>query len=218
MDFYLTEKMTGNSIALSMLPEQLDHKSEASFERYNIIKVGPVEVHNGNELSSFSWSGRLPKRNMKGMAFVKEWHWQPPEQLERIIRGWQESGTILNFMVTETNINYDVTVREFNISLKGENFWDYSIELAEHKDLKIYTVQEAASKRISGNTRIMSNVTYAREKQISYTIKQGDTLWNLAKRYLGNGALYTKIYELNRDVIGVDPSILRVGMVITLPV
>lgn len=218
MDFYLTEKLTGNGIALSMLPEQLEHKSGASFERYNIIKTGPVEVHNGNELSVFSWSGKLPKRSMKEMVFVKEWYWEPPEQIERIIRGWQESGTIINFMVTETNINYDVKVREFDISLKGENFWDYSIELAEHKELRIYTVQEAANRKMTGKKRIMSNAAFAREKQISYTIKQGDTLWSLARRYLGNGALYTEIYELNRDVIGTDPSILQTGTVITLPV
>lgn len=218
MDFYLTEKLTGNRLPLSMLPEQLEHKSGASFERYNIIKIGPIEVHNGNELSTFTWSGKLPKRSMKGMSFVKEWYWQPPEQVERIIRGWQEFGTILNFMVTETNINYDVKIRDFDIILKGENFWNYNIELAEHKDLRIYTVQEAANRKMSGKTRIMSNAAFSREKQISYTIKQGDTLWNLAKRYLGNGALYTKIYDLNRDVIGTDPSILRAGTVITLPV
>lgn len=218
MDFYLTEKLTGNRLPLSMLPEHLEHKSGASFERYNIIKIGPVEVHNGNELSKFSWGGKLPKRSMKGMSFVKEWYWYPPEQVERLIRGWQESGAILNFMVTETNINYDVTIREFNINLKGENFWDYSIELAEHKDLRIYTVQEAANRKMAGKARIMSNAAFAREKQISYTIKKGDTLWNLAKRYLGNGALYTKIYELNRDVIGPDPLNLQAGIVVTLPV
>lgn len=218
MDVYLTEKLTGSGIALSMLPEQIEHKSGASFQRYNIINIGPVEVHNGNELQEFSWNGQLPKRSMILMAFVRAWHWQPPEQIERIIRGWEENGTILNFMVTETNINHDVKIREFDITLKGENFWNYSIELAEHKELKIYTVQEMAKRKTSSKTRAMSNVTYAREMQISYTIKTGDTLWNLAKRYLGDGAQYTRLYELNRDVIGNDPSILVAGTVITLPV
>lgn len=218
MDFYLTEKLTGSGIALSMLPEQIEHKSSASFQRYNIINTGPVEVHNGNELQVFSWNGQLPKRSMIRMVFVRAWHWQPPEQIERVIRGWEENGAILNLMVTETNINHDVKIREFDITLKGENFWNYSIELAEHKDLKIYTVQEMAGRKTAGKARIMSNVTYAREKQISYTIKPGDTLWNLARRYLGDGAKYSKIYELNRDVIGTDPSILTAGAVITIPV
>ncbi len=218
MDFYLTEKLTGGGIALSMLPEQLTHKSSAEFERYNIINTGPVEVHNGNGLQTFSWNGQLPGRSVKGMAFVKEWHWQPPEQIERMIRGWEESSTILCFMVTETNINHDVVVRDFDITLKGTNYWNYSIELAEHRDLRIYTVQEAVNRKTSGRTRTMSNVAYAREKQISYVLKPGDTLWNLAKRYFGNGEQYVRIYEINKDVIGSDPAILRSGTVITLPV
>lgn len=218
MDFYLIEKMTGNGIALSMLPEQITHKSSSTVQRYNIINIGPIEVPNGNELQTFSWSGQLPKRNMKAKSFVKEWHWQSPEQIERIIRGWQEKGAIINFMVTETNINHDVTIRDFDVTLKGANFWDYSIDLIEHKDLKIYTVQEMSNRKKASKTRNMSNVTYSREKQITYIVKKGDTLWNLAKRYLGDGALYTKIHELNRDVIGSDPSYLREGIVITLPV
>lgn len=217
MDFYLTEKLTGGSIALSMLPEQISHKSSASFERYNIINTGPVEVHNGNELQIFSWNGHLPGKSVKNMSFVKQWHWQPPEQVERIIRGWEENGSILNFMVTETNINHDVKIRDFDITLKGANFWDYSIELAEHKELKIYTVAEMA-KRKSGKNRTMSNAAYSRERQVTYIVRKGDTLWNLARRYLGNGALYTRIHSLNRDVIGADPSILKPGTVITLPV
>lgn len=218
MDFYLTEKLSGGGIALSMLPEQITHKSSASFERYNIISLGPAEVHNGNELQTFSWNGHFPGRGMKGMAFVKEWHWQPPEQMERIIRGWEESGSVLNFMVTGTNINYDVVIKDFDITLKGVNFWDYSISLSEFRELKIYTVQEAANRDKAGKRRSMSNMAYAREKQVSYTVKPGDTLWGLARKYLGDGARYTAIYDLNRDVIGQDPSMLHSGMVLTIPV
>lgn len=218
MDIYLTEKLTGNSLALSMLPEYIEHKSGDTTQRYNIIGIGPIDLHSGNELSTFQWSGRLPMRSMVGMSFVKEWHWRPPEQVERILRGWKDNGTIVTLMVTETNINIDVMIRELDIEFRGVNFWNYSIELAEHKDLRIYTVAEAAARKKAGTTRIMSNVTYSREKQISYTVKQGDTLWNLARRYLSNGAQYTRIYELNKDVIGTDPLNLRPGTIIILPV
>ena len=35
----------------------------------------------------------------------------------------------------------------------------------------------------------------------SYTVKSGDCLWNIAKKYYGNGASYTKIYEANKKII-----------------
>lgn len=34
-----------------------------------------------------------------------------------------------------------------------------------------------------------------------YTIKSGDTLWGIAKRFLGKGVRYVDIYNLNKDVI-----------------
>ena len=35
----------------------------------------------------------------------------------------------------------------------------------------------------------------------SYTVAQGDTLWAIAKKYYGNGAQYTRIYQANAGTI-----------------
>lgn len=50
-----------------------------------------------------------------------------------------------------------------------------------------------------------------------YTLRRGDSLSSVASRKLGNGARWTEIYELNRDVIGPNPDGIRDGMVIKLP-
>lgn len=53
-------------------------------------------------------------------------------------------------------------------------------------------------------------------------IKEGDTLWALAKKHYGSGAKYSKIYNANKkkakgfDVIS-DPNKLTVGWVIKIP-
>lgn len=55
-----------------------------------------------------------------------------------------------------------------------------------------------------------------------YVIKKEDTLWGLAKKYYGNGAKYSKIFNANKkktagyDVIS-DPNKLTVGWVIKIP-
>lgn len=49
-----------------------------------------------------------------------------------------------------------------------------------------------------------------------YTVKKGDCLWNLAKKYLGDGSRYREIYELNRDKIK-NPNLIYAGQVLTLP-
>jgi LysM repeat protein len=51
----------------------------------------------------------------------------------------------------------------------------------------------------------------------TYTVKKGDCLWNIAKKYYGSGAQYTKIYNANRGVIGSNPNLIYPGQVLTIP-
>jgi hypothetical protein len=43
-----------------------------------------------------------------------------------------------------------------------------------------------------------------------HEVKKGDTLWKIAEKYYGDGALYTKIFEANKDTVK-DPNLIRVG-------
>lgn len=50
---------------------------------------------------------------------------------------------------------------------------------------------------------------------VSYTIQEGDTLWKIAGKFYGSGALWRKIYLDNVGVID-NPDMIRVGQVITI--
>lgn len=50
-------------------------------------------------------------------------------------------------------------------------------------------------------------------KDIVYTVKKGDTLWDIAKKYLGSGARYTEIVKLN----GLKTSVIIVGQKLKIP-
>ena len=51
----------------------------------------------------------------------------------------------------------------------------------------------------------------------TYTVKKGDNLWTLAKKFYGSGADYTKIYEANKDTIGKNPNLIYPGQTFTIP-
>lgn len=51
----------------------------------------------------------------------------------------------------------------------------------------------------------------------TYTVKKGDNLWTLAKKFYGSGADYTKIYEANKGTIGKNPNLIYPGQTFTIP-
>lgn len=48
------------------------------------------------------------------------------------------------------------------------------------------------------------------------TVRDGGTLWSIAKMFYGNGQHWDKIYDANRDVLK-DPNTIQDGMTLTIP-
>jgi len=51
----------------------------------------------------------------------------------------------------------------------------------------------------------------------TYTVQEGDTLSVIAKKFYGDEAEYQKIYNANKDLIGSDPDMIKVGQELTIP-
>lgn len=49
-----------------------------------------------------------------------------------------------------------------------------------------------------------------------HVVKEGESLWKIAKAELGNGALWEKIYQANKDVMK-SPEALKTGMKLKIP-
>ena len=50
----------------------------------------------------------------------------------------------------------------------------------------------------------------------TYTVASGDTLSKIAQKYYGDPALYTKIFQANRDVLS-DPNKIFPGQKLRIP-
>lgn len=51
----------------------------------------------------------------------------------------------------------------------------------------------------------------------TYTVVEGDTLWDIAESHLGDATRWPEIYALNAAVIGDNPDLILPGQVLTLP-
>lgn len=221
MDIYITEKETGTRIALSMLPEKVKHKGSTKFQTYDIINVGEVKLPRGTKLLSFSWSGTFPGQSRKKYSFVKSHFWRPPKELESIFERWRKNGTVLILMVTETWINHEVMVSDFSGTPTGGcGDVDYDVTFTENKEIKIYTTSEMnimPSAKTNENGTTATRPEPAAAAATTYTVKKGDSLWVIAKKFLGDDARYTELYELNKGTIGSDPDKIYPGQTFTIP-
>lgn len=50
----------------------------------------------------------------------------------------------------------------------------------------------------------------------TYTVKSGDCLWAIAKKFYDEGSMYTKIYDANKDKIK-NPNLIYSGQVLVIP-
>ena len=92
-------------------------------------------------------------------------------------------------MVTGTNINIDVTISSFTCEeVGGFGNKEYKIEFIRYKYLKIYTTDELKIVKFVKKTNTRPAPAAPANKG-TYTVKSGDNLWSIARKYYGAAVL-----------------------------
>lgn len=120
----------------------------------------------------------------------------------------------------DTNIK--VSMEDYTITEDAKNGFDImvKINLKQWKDYGTKTVKISsgtANSQASIESQRESNTSPAPTTAQTYTVVKGDCLWNIAKKFYGNGSKYTEIYNANKSVIGGNPNLIYPGQVLTIP-
>lgn len=75
----------------------------------------------------------------------------------------------------------------------------------------VEVVVKRAKLKLKGKTEVKTEETTT--DYITYKVKKGDSLWKIAKTYLGNGSKYTEIANLN----GIKNNFIYEGLIIKIP-
>lgn len=199
MDIFLSEVANKESgFTFPALPEKIKTKFATRYQSYDIISKGIVQIPKGLESESVSWNGVFYGKSKRHEAMIREW--ANPSECVKILRDWMINGTVLRLLVTNTNINYDVTISDFEpVETGAYGNIEYSITFTIYKELKIYTTSELKISAFVKKT--VPRPTPAPQSSRTHTVSRGDTLWGISSRYYGSGFEWQKIYAANSSVI-----------------
>jgi len=147
----------------------------------------------------------------KPYAFVKQ------------ILEWKRKGIPVRLLIGN-HVNILITIETFEYGEQdGTGDVYYTISFKEYREIELVkkptkkkkkTTTKKKKKKKKAKTKKRSSKK--KKKQKTYTVKSGDCLWNIAKKFYGNGSQYTKIYNANRSKIK-NPNLIYPGQVLTIP-
>lgn len=81
------------------------------------------------------------------------------------------------------------------VSKNGDTLWKLAKKYLGSGPL--YSLIKSLNGLSSDKVRVGQKIKIPVNKKIEYTVKKGDTLWGIAKKHLGSGALYPEIKRIN---------------------
>ena len=197
MEMYL-KKDDKDIFRFPVLPSAINIQDYAITNDSNITGLGDVTIFGGKGLRTIEISSFFPNPKRK-YSFVS--YTDYPKQYDCVskIKKWMDKGKVLRFIVTGTEINFQVRITDFEYSEQdGTRDVYFTINLKEYRKIKISSTTPK-KKKTDNKDRTDTKETDNKPKQKTYTVKSGDTLYDIAKKHYGKGSDYKKIIEKNKS-------------------
>lgn len=194
MSVRVIDTATGESFTFPMQPEALEYSRAGRFEQLHLLS-GDASLPTGESAGRISFSGKLPGQKRSG-AYIESR--RAPGEVQKLWASWLEGKRRLRIVVGGTPIDENVYLENFRLTFEG-GFGDcgYSISFLRAGADEYNSTGGAVSAR-------------------TYTVMTGDTLWDIARRTLGDGSLYSDIFDANYDAI-IKSGGIRPGMTLNIP-
>ncbi len=219
--FYL-----GN-VLLPIPPSKLELKINNNNKTYDLINYSQINVLKNPGLSSFEFEVVLP--NTKYPFAMYKNNFQNAKYYLGVLENLKVNRSAFQFIVVRKfpngkdifNTDIKVALEEYTVTDTTDEGFDtkVKIKLKQYKEYSTKKVQVTIKQyRPPAVTRTVTtnNTAVAKPSGQNYTVKRGNCLWNIAKRFYGNGSKYTTIYNANRDKIK-NPNLIYPGQVLWIP-
>lgn len=216
-----------DGVLFPVMPEKIEIKSKSQNKTVSLINDGEVSVIKAEGLKEISFNVLLP--NVRYPMARYEKGFQKASYYVAILQKLKDEKKSFQWILSRAspgkknlgNTDIKCTLEDYTIREDaGEGVdWIASVKLKEYKEYSTKTVQIQIqqARRVAAVQAVRPVSDNAPVTGQSYTVVSGDCLYNIARRFYGNGGLWSKIYDANRAVIGGNPNLIYPGQVYTIP-
>lgn len=218
-----------DDMQLPVTPSKLSVKIKGNNKTLTLVNEGDINFLRSPGLTEISFEMLLPM--LEQYSFASEYH--QPDYYLGVLESYMTEKKPFRFIVSRVSpsgdklydTNIKVSLEDYTVSEDATDGFDVtvSINLKQYIDYATKKVTVTKPNNSSKSTLKKSTLKTEKPRETSgkptaktYTVKSGDCLWTIAKKYYGNGAQYTKIYNANKDKIS-NPNLIYVGQVLTIP-
>lgn len=213
-------------VLLPVTPSKITFKTKGANQTYNLINNEQINVIKPANLQEISFDFLLPAT--KYPFAVYQDGFKRPDRLIKEIKKYMKNQEAITFQydkqVSKNKIltnSFSVTIEDLTQKEDAKEGRDVtvSISLKRYRAYGTVIVEEKSSdggtnKQVKETSRTTSTNAPGNSLPTTYTIKSGDTLWALAKKYYGDGSMYTAIASANNIS---NPNKITVGKKLTIP-
>lgn len=200
-----------NVLTFPITPSELTMKVGSNNKTVSLVSGGDINILKSPSLIEVEFDARFP---MRQYPYARPF--SPFENYWNTFKELKEKKQSFQFIVTrmtpngtttwDTNLLMaleEVEIKESAdegddviLSFKLKQFKEYGV-----KKLKVKTSNSNSNSKSTTTTQTKRPTNNKTNNSKTYTVKKGDCLWNIAKKYYGNGSKYTVIYKANKSVI-----------------
>ena len=200
--FYL-----GN-VLLPIPPKKLELKISNQNKTYDLMNYSEINVLKNPGLTSIEFEVLLP--NVKYPFAMYKNDFQNAKYYLGILENLKVNKSAFQFIVIRKfpngnsifDTNIKVSIEDYTITDSTDEGFDtkVKIKLKQYREYSTKTVQVTIKQYkppVVTRTVTTNNTAASKPSGQNYTVKRGDCLWNIAKKYYGNGTKYKEIAKLN---------------------
>lgn len=202
-----------DKILFPIAPEKITTKIAGDNKTITLINQSEVNQIKGMKLTEISFDLLLPNQKYP-FALYKDGVFHKAKYYLDKLESFKKSKKPFKLKIiridgknkTLFDTSMNVTLEGYQIDEDAEQGTDVKVSSIDLKQYKTYgvTTLKVKKKKTSTNKKVVTKkkTTSVKKKTVTqYEVKKGDTLWFIAKKYLGSGNKYKTIYNVNKDVI-----------------